>query len=935
MGKRLQIIPRQKGSTVSNVITLGSLDFRQVLKIVNFVPREMSLRHFVLTQQGIDLNLYTTIEGRFEKLDLSYTDVLPPISDHKDLDGLGDVLDLANCYIYVFYMKGDDTLYLRSEWQIDDSGNFHVIGIGENSPNRGRDVRSPDKGSGQNRIPIPFRYTEGGKDVKAFICISPAEMQLPWKAVVGKEGLTTKENLKRRCALPAFFGKDKLEPEDSKDPYVVEDIVSTTDVVYEMHRLNKFFAHFLGKYIEQEQQQNEEGQLREAILHICGVDLDSMRWHTQAEFEKILSKAAKKKASSPYEVIFLDSIAARVGKDSKSWPLYAIQKHIKQLREAALDKIHYETVMGMANQCANSVSVNMYCKALINAIKSDHFKKYVANLAESEDEATRHYGYKLFLRVREDLDAWPMGRIFLVEDYKANKKLFEKILASNLDEDLRALALKTYQAAIVIKEEDGKAKTVPANMKKALELLKKNGSPEFKGMIEKFEKALSVTKETKGDLSAQRLKQLFTRTADDIPGKKFTELSRKEQRTIVACDTMFFAIHTYFLIDNLSKLEKGKADAALIYATAGSLVSLADDTVEISAWLAEKYPKLVGYRYFRSLPKITRVVKIFGPILSTIDYFITLPAIYDSASKGKWGQVAGHSFIALSAAFSAAAATATIMNVGTISLGVLAVTPGGLLIIAIGALLIGSLLLLLSDDSLSPKEQWLIDCLWGKNYRGGKSIEKIRADLLGFYQLIYGFAVDGDLSGQEIEVEIEPKLLSLSSPVNVQFGYWEYYVKQMGTFKDFSRDELRFVWFETIALKKGVAAKSTYGSFGLTSVETETMGEDDKMIEKIELEALLRGNIKIDSDKQSFVALVSLDAFGFGDEQAYVKNAWVYPEANKNSDWQATRKDLVGELPSDPEIMVRQHLEELMLANPRGGRTSLPLYKWLKTKIKK
>ena len=80
---------------------------------------------------------------------------------------------------------------------------------------------------------------------------------------------------------------------------------------------------------------------------------------------------------------------------------------------------------------------------------------------------------------------------------------------------------------------------------------------------------------------------------------------------------------------------------------------------------------------------------------------------------------------------------------------------------------------------------------------------------------------------------------------------------------------------------------------------------------------------------------MSLDAFGFGDEQAYVKNAWVYPEANKNSDWQATRKDLVGELPSDPEIMVRQHLEELMLANPRGGRTSLPLYKWLKTKIKK
>jgi hypothetical protein len=152
---------------------------------------------------------------------------------------------------------------------------------------------------------------------------------------------------------------------------------------------------------------------------------------------------------------------------------------------------------------------------------------------------------------------------------------------------------------------------------------------------------------------------------------------------------------------------------------------------------------------------------------------------------------------------------------------------------------------------------------------------------------------------------------------------------------DQTKQILTFVWFESITLKKGVAAKSTYGSFGLTSVETETMGEDDKMIEKIELEALLRGNIKIDSDKHSFVALVSLDAFGFDDEKAYVKNAWVYPGANRNDDWRTVREQLTHQLPSDAEVMVLQHLEELMLANPRGGRTSLPLYKWLKTKIKK
>jgi hypothetical protein len=935
MSKRLQIIPRQKGSTVSNVITAGPIDFRQVLKIVNFVPRDMSLRHYVLSQQGIDLNLYATIEGRFDKLDLSYTDVIPPVSDPGELDELGDVLDLTNCYIYVLYMKGDDTLYLRSEWQINDKGKFRVIGIGESSPNRGRDVRSPDKGSGKDRIPIPFKYTEGGKDVKAFICISPADMQLPWKAVVGKEGLTTKENLKRRCALPAFFGKDKLEPEDSTDPFVIEDIVSTTDVVYEMHRLNKFFTHFLGKYIEQEQEQNEEGQLREAVLHICGVNLDSLRWHVQAAFEDILGKAAKKKASSPYDVIFLDNIAAQVGQDSKSWALPAVQKHVEHLRKGELDNIHFETVMSMARQCANSISVNMYCQALINAIKSDHFKKYVANLAESEDKATCHYAYKLFLRVREDLGSWPAGRIFLVEDYKENKELIEKIFGSDLDEDLRALALKMYQPAILIEEKDGKAKTVPGNLKKALGLLKKNGSPEFKGIVEKFEKAISVTKETKGNFTPQRLKQLFTRTADEIPGKKFTELPRSEQRVIVACDTMFFAIHTYFLIDNLSQLGKGKTDAKTIYATAGSLVSLADDTVEISAWMAQKYPKLAGYRYFRSLPKITRVVKVFGPILSTIDYFITLPAIYDSASKGKWGQVAGHSFVALSAAFSAAAATATIMNVGTISLGVIAVTPGGLLLIAIGALLIGALILLLSDDSLSPKEKWLRDSIWGKNYRGRKSIEKIRADLLAFYQLVYGFAIDGDLSGQELELEIEPRLLSLNSAVNVQFGYWHYSGHEDGAAIIQSKETLTFEWLESITLKKGVAAKSTYGSFGLTSVETETMDEDKSMVEKIELEALLRSNVRLNSDTHSFIALVSLDVFGFGDNKAYVKNAWVYPGANRNQQWQTIRKDLTGQMPSDPEVMVLEQLEEYMLANPRGGRTSMPLDKWLKTKIKK
>ena len=457
MGKGLKVIPRQKGSKISNVVTVGDVDFRQVRKIVNFVPREFSLRHFAMSQKGIDLDIFTTIEGRFEKLDLSYTDVLPPIGDPRELDELGDVLDLANCYVYVFYMKGEDTLYLRSEWQIDDNGRFHVIDIGENSPIRGRDVRSPAKGGGQERIPVPFRLKEGGKEVKAFICITPADMQLPWKAVVGKQGLTNKEYLNQRCPLPVFFGKDKLEPEDSKDPFVTEDIVNTTDVLYEMHRLNRFYTHFLGKFIEQEQGQNEEGQLREAVLHICGIDLDSLRWHTQAAFEDILSKEAKKRPSSPYDIVYLDGIAGQVGKDSRSWPLPAVQKHAQHLRKGELDNIHYETVMSMARQCAHSVSVNLYCRALINAIKSDHFNKYVNNLIDSDDEATVHYGYKLFLKAREDLDAWPMGRIFLAEDYKANKKLIEKIMGSNLDEDLRALALKTYELMIFVKEEDGKA----------------------------------------------------------------------------------------------------------------------------------------------------------------------------------------------------------------------------------------------------------------------------------------------------------------------------------------------------------------------------------------------------------------------------------------------------------------------------------------------
>ena len=178
------------------------------------------------------------------------------------------------------------------------------------------------------------------------------------------------------------------------------------------------------------------------------------------------------------------------------------------------------------------------------------------------------------------------------------------------------------------------------------------------------------------------------------------------------------------------------------------------------------------------------------------------------------------------------------------------------------------LLLLFSDDSLTATQQWILDCLWGKGYKGGKSIDKIRADLLGFYQLIYGFEVDGDLSGQEIELEIEPKLLSLDSPVNVQFGYWHYSRPQTAIQTNPDLEKLHFTWLESIILKKGVAAKSTYGTFGLTSVETEVMDEDKSMVEKIELEALLRSNIDLDSDTHSFVALVSLDTFGFGDDKA-------------------------------------------------------------------
>ena len=289
MGKDLKIIPRQKGSKVSNVITLGGVDLRPAHKILNFVPRDMSLRHFALSQQGIDLNVYVTLEGRFGDLDLSYTDVLPPYGDWDEMSKLQNIeLHLTNCYIYVFYLKGEDTLYLRSEWHIDENGRFHVVDIGENSPNRGRDVRQPGK-KAADKIVLPFKYSEGGKEIKAFICVSPGDMQLPWKALVGKDGLTTKENLKQRCALPTFFGSDAVKPEDSKDWYVIEDIASTTDTVYEMHRLNKFFTHFLGKYLEYEQEQNEEGQLREAVLHLCGVDIDSQRWHTQAAFEDILS----------------------------------------------------------------------------------------------------------------------------------------------------------------------------------------------------------------------------------------------------------------------------------------------------------------------------------------------------------------------------------------------------------------------------------------------------------------------------------------------------------------------------------------------------------------------------------------------------------------------------------------------------------------------
>ena len=200
MGKGLKIIPRQKGSTDSNIITAGPIDFRLVSKVVNFVPREMSIRHFVMSQKGIDLKLYTAIEGRFEKLNLSYTDVLPPFGDQKELKKLSDILELGNCFLYIFYLKGEDTLFLRSEWYCDGNGRFHVVDIGETSPNRGRDVRSPSKGSGQDRIPIPFRYSEGGKEIKAYICVAPEDMQLPWKALVGPDGLTTKENLTQRRA---------------------------------------------------------------------------------------------------------------------------------------------------------------------------------------------------------------------------------------------------------------------------------------------------------------------------------------------------------------------------------------------------------------------------------------------------------------------------------------------------------------------------------------------------------------------------------------------------------------------------------------------------------------------------------------------------------------------------------------------------------------
>ena len=33
--------------------------------------------------------------------------------------------------------------------------------------------------------------------------------------------------------------------------------------------------------------------------------------------------------------------------------------------------------------------------------------------------------------------------------------------------------------------------------------------------------------------------------------------------------------------------------------------------------------------------------------------------------------------------------------------------------------------------------------------------------------------------------------------------------------------------------------------------------------------------------------------------------------------------------------MVREHLEELMIAKPKGDRTSIALHRWLATKVKK